>query len=142
MAGAARPELSRNYLNGMLKGFIDLLFEHQGKYYVLDYKSNYLGPDDAAYHPAAMQQKILQSRYELQYVLYSLALHKLLKARLKDTYSYQQHVGGVVYLFLRGQQASSRGAFIDRVPESLILSLEQYFMQHESQSVVEVTDAD
>ena len=126
----------------MLKGFIDLLFEHQGKYYVLDYKSNYLGPDDAAYHPAAMQQKILQSRYELQYVLYSLALHKLLKARLKDAYSYQQHVGGVVYLFLRGQQASSRGAFIDRVPESLILNLEQYFMQQEPQSAVEVVDAD
>ncbi|MDD4863827.1 MAG: exodeoxyribonuclease V subunit beta [Alishewanella agri] len=142
LGGAARPELSRNYLNGMLKGFIDLLFEHQGKYYVLDYKSNYLGPDDAAYHPAAMQQKILQSRYELQYVLYSLALHKLLKARLKDAYSYQQHVGGVVYLFLRGQQASSRGAFIDRVPESLILSLEQYFMQQEPQSAVEVANAD
>lgn len=142
LPGEPRPQLSANYLNGMLKGFIDLLFEYQGKYYVLDYKSNYLGPDDSAYHPAAMQQKILQSRYELQYVLYSLALHKLLKARLKQQYCYQQHVGGVLYLFLRGEQAASAGAFVDRVPEALILQLDQYLQQGSSEGAETAEAAD
>jgi exodeoxyribonuclease V beta subunit len=101
LAGATRPALQPAQLNGMLKGFMDLVFEHQGRYYVADYKSNWLGPDDAAYTPAAMRAAILHARYELQYVLYLLALHRLLKSRLPD-YDYERHVGGAVYVFLRG----------------------------------------
>lgn len=119
-----RPALQPNYLNGMFKGFIDLIFCYQGKYYVADYKSNYLGPDDHAYTTAAMRDNILSSRYDLQYVLYTLALHKLLQARLGDAYRYEEHIGGVVYLFLRGYQASSRGAFVDRPPQQLIEHLD------------------
>jgi exodeoxyribonuclease V beta subunit len=63
----------------MLKGFMDLVFAHQGRYYVADYKSNWLGPDAAAYSPEAMSAEILHARYELQYVLYLLALHRLLQ---------------------------------------------------------------
>jgi hypothetical protein len=74
-------------LNGMFKGFIDLTFEHDGRYYVADYKSNWLGPDDSAYTQDAMEQSILEHRYDLQYVLYLLALHRQLKARLPD-YDY------------------------------------------------------
>ncbi|AKX54495.1 hypothetical protein AKN90_01275 [Thiopseudomonas alkaliphila] len=85
----------------MFKGFIDLTFEHQGQYYVADYKSNWLGEDDTAYTQAAMQSAILQHRYDLQYVLYLLALHRLLKLRLPN-YDYDQHIGGAVYLFVRG----------------------------------------
>ena len=125
----ARPRLQPNYLNGMLKGFIDLVFEHQGRYYVVDYKSNYLGPDDQAYSPQAMREKILASRYDMQYVLYTLALHKLLKARLNQAYCYDSHVGGVLYLFLRGQHASTAGVFSDKPPRSLIEQLEQYLNQ-------------
>lgn len=120
----ARPGLQTNYLNGMLKGFIDLLFEYQGRYYVADYKSNYLGPDNAAYNQSAMRDKILASRYDMQYVLYTLALHKLLKARLKQQYCYDTHIGGVLYLFLRGQHAASKGAFTDKPPRELIEQLE------------------
>ncbi|KFF83470.1 exodeoxyribonuclease V subunit beta, partial [Pseudomonas syringae] len=55
-------------LNGMFKGFIDLTFEHEGRYYVADYKSNWLGSDDSAYTQLAMETAILDNRYDLQYV--------------------------------------------------------------------------
>jgi hypothetical protein len=123
LAGATRPALQPGALNGMLKGFMDLVFEHQGRYYVADYKSNWLGPDDAAYTPAAMRAAILHARYELQYVLYLLALHRLLKARLPD-YDYERHVGGAVYVFLRGVHAPSQGLHVERPPRALIEALD------------------
>lgn len=110
----------------MLKGFIDLVFEHKGQYYVLDYKSNTLGEDDAAYTDQAMGQAILDKRYDLQYILYLLALHRLLKARLPG-YDYDQHIGGAVYLFLRGVNSASGGAFTDKPPRVLIEQLDALF---------------
>ncbi|CAB3764264.1 exodeoxyribonuclease V subunit beta [Paraburkholderia solisilvae] len=124
--GAARPALEPAQLNGMLKGFIDLVFEHDGRFYVADYKSNWLGPDNAAYTPAKMRAQILHSRYELQYVLYLFALHRLLKTRLPD-YDYDRHVGGAVYLFLRGSHAQSQGLHVDRPPRELIEQLDALF---------------
>jgi len=124
--GAVRPALEPAQLNGMLKGFIDLVFEHDGRFYVADYKSNWLGPDDAAYTTAKMRAQILHSRYELQYVLYLFALHRLLKTRLPD-YDYDRHVGGAVYLFLRGSHAESQGLFVDRPPRELIERLDALF---------------
>jgi len=125
-AGATRPALQPDALNGMLKGFMDLVFEHEGRYYVADYKSNWLGPDDAAYTPAAMGAAILHARYELQYVLYLLALHRLLQARLRD-YDYERHVGGAVYVFLRGVHAPSQGLHVERPPRALIEALDTLF---------------
>ncbi|MDX1560461.1 MAG: exodeoxyribonuclease V subunit beta, partial [Marinobacter sp.] len=93
--GADRPRVEETRFNGMLKGFIDLVFEHNGRYYVLDYKSNTLGEDDSTYTDQAMGNAILDKRYDLQYVLYLLALHRLLKARLPD-YDYDRHIGGAV----------------------------------------------
>ncbi|PTB17376.1 exodeoxyribonuclease V subunit beta [Trinickia symbiotica] len=130
--GAARPALEPARLNGMLKGFIDLVFEHEGRYYVADYKSNWLGPDDAAYTPARMRAQILHSRYELQYVLYLFALHRLLKARLPD-YDYDRHVGGAVYLFLRGSHAPSQGLHVDHPPRALIERLDALFAHRVSE---------
>lgn len=121
--GFERPQLETASLNGMLKGFIDLVFEYQGRYYVCDYKSNWLGEDEAAYTEHSMREKILSSRYDLQYVIYTLALHKLLQARLGEAYDYDQHIGGSLYLFLRGHQAPSRGAFFDRPSRELIEAL-------------------
>ncbi|WP_303289921.1 exodeoxyribonuclease V subunit beta [Marinobacter sp. SS5-14b] len=123
--GADRPRAETHRFNGMLKGFIDLVFEHKGQYYVLDYKSNVLG-EDAAYTDQAMGQAILDKRYDLQYVLYLLALHRLLKARLPD-YDYDQHIGGAVYLFLRGVNSASGGAFTDKPPRVLIEQLDALF---------------
>lgn len=124
--GVARVAAEPVQLNGMFKGFIDLTFEHHGRYYVADYKSNWLGVDDLAYTRQAMEQSILDNRYDLQYVLYLLALHRQLKARLPD-YDYDRHVGGALYLFLRGTRADSRGVFFARPPRELIERLDQMF---------------
>jgi exodeoxyribonuclease V beta subunit len=124
--GAARPPLDAARLNGMLKGFIDLVFIHEGRYYVADYKSNWLGPDDASYTAAKMRSQILHSRYELQYVLYLFALHRLLKSRLPD-YDYDRHVGGAVYMFLRGAHAPGQGLHCERPPRELIERLDALF---------------
>ncbi|KFZ30572.1 hypothetical protein IDSA_08535 [Pseudidiomarina salinarum] len=132
LPGQARPQVLPSQLNGMLKGFIDLVFEHEGRFYVADYKSNYLGPDAGSYSRAAMGDKILSSRYDMQYVIYTLALHKLLQARLGERYDYDTHIGGAVYLFMRGYQADTGGAFFDRPPRALIERLEQLFAGEQS----------
>ena len=124
--GAQRPVLRADTLNGMLKGFIDLVFEHEGRYYVLDYKSNWLGPGGADYRAASMQAAVLEHRYELQYLFYLLALHRLLKSRLPD-YDYERHVGGALYLFLRGIQSDSGGVFHVRPARAVIEALDAAF---------------
>ncbi|CAM3594063.1 RecBCD enzyme subunit RecB [Bordetella sputigena] len=123
---APRPPLEPARINGMLKGFIDLVFEHEGRYYVLDYKSNRLGDGDAAYTYAAMRDAILNHRYELQYALYLFALHRLLRARLPD-YDYDRHVGGAAYVFLRGTWAPLGGVFAERPPFALVHALDELF---------------
>ncbi|GAA0688087.1 exodeoxyribonuclease V subunit beta [Marinobacterium maritimum] len=131
LPGQPRPRLAPQQLGGMLKGFIDLVFEHEGRYWVADYKSNWLGPDDSHYSAAAMQKAVLEKRYDVQYVLYLLALHRLLKARLPgyadDPISgYEQHVGGALYLFLRGiNEPGHHGCCIDRPEAELIESLDR-----------------
>ncbi|MDR5865371.1 exodeoxyribonuclease V subunit beta [Halomonas koreensis] len=126
LGGRKRPALEPDTLNGMLKGFIDLVVEHQGRFYVLDWKSNHLGADDAAYTEAAMAQAVLDKRYDVQYCLYLLALHRLLEARLPD-YDIERHLGGALYVFLRGTRAPSRGVHAERPPSELILALDALF---------------
>lgn len=115
-------------LEGMLKGFIDLTFEYQGKFYIADYKSNHLGDSFHAYHQGALQQAITEHRYDLQYILYSLALHRYLALRLPD-YDYDMHVGGCYYLFLRGMSAQQPGfgVYYDKPPKALIFALDALF---------------
>jgi exodeoxyribonuclease V beta subunit len=124
--GAPRAAAETASLNGMFKGFIDLTFEHEGRYFVADYKSNWLGVDDDAYTEQAMENSILDNRYDLQYVLYLLALHRQLKARLAD-YDYDRHMGGAVYMFVRGSRAVSQGAWFTRPPRELIEGLDLLF---------------
>jgi exodeoxyribonuclease V beta subunit len=123
---ADRPQAEPGRFNGMLKGFIDLVFEHEGQYYLLDYKSNTLGETDSDYTNQAMGEAILEKRYDLQYVLYLLALHRLLKARLPG-YDYDIHIGGAIYLFLRGYRAPTAGVFSDKPPKILIEQLDALF---------------
>ncbi|MCL6415830.1 exodeoxyribonuclease V subunit beta [Aestuariirhabdus sp. Z084] len=122
------PALAFNRLKGMLKGFIDLVFEADGRYFVLDYKSNHLGDSLADYSPLALQQAMLEHRYDLQYVLYTLALHRYLKTRLPD-YCYEQHFGGCYYLFLRGMADGSgqQGVYFDKPDQRLIEALDALF---------------
>jgi len=126
LPGVPRPALLPDRLNGMFKGFIDLVFEHQGRYYVVDYKSNWLGEGDAAYTDEAMQATVASHRYDLQYVLYLLALHRQLQLRLPD-YDYERHVGGALYLFLRGSHAPGQGIYRARPPRELIEALDALF---------------
>ncbi|MBT3257587.1 MAG: exodeoxyribonuclease V subunit beta [Deltaproteobacteria bacterium] len=126
LPGAERPPLQELRINGMLKGFIDLVFEFEGRYYVLDYKSNHLGDNTRAYGSKAMAHAMLSHRYDLQYVLYTLALHRLLKARLPD-YRYQRDMGGAIYLFLRGVDRNHNGVYGDKIPQALIEQLDRDF---------------
>ncbi|WP_049794668.1 exodeoxyribonuclease V subunit beta [Vibrio sp. EJY3] len=103
---AKAGDLGFQTVQGMLKGFIDLVFEHQGKYYVLDWKSNHLGDDVTHYHGEALKSAMADHRYDLQYQIYALALHRFLRSRLAN-YQYDQHFGGVYYLFLRGMDGQS-----------------------------------
>jgi exodeoxyribonuclease V beta subunit len=124
--GAPRPALPHTRINGMLKGFIDLIVEQDDRYYVIDYKSNWLGETAAAYTPAAMRDATLQSRYDLQYAIYTLALHRQLRARLPG-YDYERHVGGVLYLYLRGVDQAGHGVHVERLPLALIDALDRLF---------------
>lgn len=103
---AKAGDLGFQTVQGMLKGFIDLVFEHQGKYYVLDWKSNHLGDDVTSYHGEALKSAMADHRYDLQYQIYALALHRFLHSRLAN-YQYDHHFGGVYYLFLRGMDGQS-----------------------------------
>jgi exodeoxyribonuclease V beta subunit len=122
LAGHARAPLPPRMLQGMLTGFIDLVFQHDGRYWVLDYKSNGL-PN---YEPDTLNQAVLDKRYDVQYVLYLLALHRLLSSRLPD-YNYDRHVGGAVYLFLRGIHSEGAGVHHMKPPLSLIQQLDLAF---------------
>ncbi|MDQ7990100.1 MAG: exodeoxyribonuclease V subunit beta [Candidatus Dactylopiibacterium sp.] len=126
LGGRPRPPLEAGHLHGMLKGFVDLVFEHEGRYYVADYKSNHLGEHDQAYDAAAMEEAILAHRYDLQYSLYLFALHRQLGARLPD-YDYARHVGGAAYLFLRGADAATRGLHFERPAHALVDALDALF---------------
>jgi len=97
------------YLKGMMHGFIDLIIEHQGKYYICDYKSNHLGDDYSHYKPEFLQANIEQHHYDLQYLIYSLALHRYLKITLAN-YDVERDFGGVYYLYLRGMSNNEQHA--------------------------------
>ncbi|SFM29694.1 DNA helicase/exodeoxyribonuclease V, beta subunit [Ectothiorhodospira mobilis] len=124
--GAPRPPLQADRLNGMLKGFMDLVFLHEGRYYVADYKSNWLGPGAADYGAGALRAAVLHRRYEMQAVLYVLALHRLLRARLPD-YDYDHHLGGAAVVFLRGLEADTCGVHFERPPADLVRGLDRLF---------------
>ncbi len=120
--GVTRPALQDRVMQGMLTGSMDLVLQHDGRYWVVDYKSNKLNHYDAD----ALQEAVLHKRYEVQYVLYTLALHRLLKVRLPD-YDYAQHMGGAVYLFLRGIDQPGAGVHLHKPSQVLIETLDALF---------------
>lgn len=128
LSKSAHP-LSFSKIKGMLKGFIDLIFVADGKYYVLDYKSNHLGDSHHDYNMNAMSKMMIEHRYDFQYQLYTLALHRLLATRIKD-YDFDTHVGGVFYLFVRGMDKDANnghGIFYNRPSKSFIHELDTLF---------------
>jgi exodeoxyribonuclease V beta subunit len=112
---------------GLMTGVIDLVFVHRDRYYIADYKSNFLGTSLEDYGPAKLQQAMLDRRYDLQSLLYSVALHRFLQQRLND-YNFEQHFGGAYYLFLRAmrpQHGNRYGVHFNRAEESTIQAFDQ-----------------
>jgi exodeoxyribonuclease V beta subunit len=120
LPGQRRPQLPERALKGMLMGFADLVFEHGGRYAVLDYKSNALGSRDGDYTREAMNLSMLEHRYDIQATLYLLALHRLLKARLGSAYAPELHLGSAFFFFLRGVDGPTAGCCEVAAPLALI----------------------
>ncbi|HRD65519.1 MAG TPA: exodeoxyribonuclease V subunit beta [Candidatus Competibacter sp.] len=113
-------------LRGYMKGFIDLVFEADGRFYLVDYKSNWLGAEPAAYRRTRLDEAMARESYVLQYLIYVVALHRYLRLRLLD-YDYERHFGGVFYLFLRGMSpelGADCGVFRDRPTPALVDALD------------------
>jgi exodeoxyribonuclease V beta subunit len=114
-------------LRGFLKGYIDLVFQHDGRFYVVDYKSNFLGTKRDDYRAAKLTLAMSHHDYFLQYHLYTLAVHRWLGRRMRD-YDYERHFGGVLYLFARGMSPdhpAQTGIFHDRPSRELVLALSE-----------------
>ncbi len=131
--GLARrvERLSFGRLRGHLMGFVDLIFEQGGRYWVVDWKSNFLGPRVGDYHPGALAHAVVHHDYDLQYLLYCVALHRHLELRLPG-YRFAEHFGGVRYLFVRGMgpdTGAARGVFADDPGEALVVGLSALFRQ-------------
>ena len=111
-------------LAGFLKGYIDLVLEHQGLWYVVDYKTNWLGPHVEDYGEPRLAEAMAHGHYYLQYHLYTVAVHRFLERRLED-YDFERCFGGVFYLFVRGMTPRSPGAgvFFERPPLARIEAL-------------------
>ncbi|MBF0278566.1 MAG: exodeoxyribonuclease V subunit beta [SAR324 cluster bacterium] len=93
-------------LQGFMKGFLDLVFCFKDRYYILDWKTNHLGMHPEDYAVKRLKANIEAHAYNLQYIIYSLALHKYLRMRLPG-YDFHHHFGGVYYFFVRGLQSGT-----------------------------------
>ncbi|RJS91048.1 exodeoxyribonuclease V subunit beta [Salinisphaera sp. Q1T1-3] len=114
-------------LYGLMQGFIDLVVEIDGAYVILDYKTNRLGDTPAAYRDTELARAIGRAHYDLQYLIYTVALHRHLKRCLPD-YDPATHLGGVQYLFVRAMDgASDTGVFVDRPDVALVEALDALF---------------
>jgi exodeoxyribonuclease V beta subunit len=109
-------------VKGFMKGFMDLVFRHDGRFYLVDWKSNFLGSSVADYGPENLQDVMNKEFYLLQYHIYVLALHQYLKMRM-PAYDYETHFGGVFYIFLRAvgpKNGLDAGIYRDRPAKSVI----------------------
>ncbi len=117
-------------LSGMMHGFIDLIFEFEGKYYLSDYKSTHLGDSFQDYQFDALRDNVEKNYYDLQYLIYALALHRYLSQTLVN-YDVQQHFGGVYYLYLRGMttepEHQGAGVYYRHITEAELYALDKVF---------------
>ncbi len=120
-SGSVGEFIDKDVISGYMKGFIDLTFRFNDKYYILDYKSNYLGEDEDSYSKESLQAAMQMSGYDLQYHIYALALKKFLESR-EPRIQFDEVFGGVIYLFMRGidKKMPESGVYFTR-PEMTIL---------------------
>jgi exodeoxyribonuclease V beta subunit len=133
-AGQTLPPLEVATFQGMVTGIIDLVFEHAGRYFIVDYKSNFLGGQFADYERPRLEQAVYERRYDLQYLLYTLALHRYLRRRLAD-YDHTRHFGGIYYLFLRGMRPETGpecGVYFARPEVALLDALDREIFSADS----------
>jgi exodeoxyribonuclease V beta subunit len=126
-ADSAMQRLSFSRVRGFFKGYIDLVFEHGGRFYLVDWKSNFLGERLEDYRRENLTGAMLSHFYHLQYHLYTLAANRFLGRRVPD-YRYEKDFGGVFYIFIRGVSAESEdrcGVFYDRPAPECIATLER-----------------
>ena len=118
-------------VDGFLRGFMDLVFRHDGRYYLLDWKSNWLGPKTSAYSKDRLDQTMNQSLYSLQSWLYALALDRFLAQRLPD-YGYERDFGGIFYVFVRGLDANNpeHGVHFSKPEPAFIKKLGDTLLRH------------
>lgn len=118
---AVQP-LSSRRMRGYLTGFVDLICEFGGRYFILDYKTNFLGEKFANYHPSKLAIAMRDHNYGLQYWIYTLVLHRHLK-NILPSYSYSKHFGGVMYLFVRGMSPDRPGVGVyESLPDEMKLA--------------------
>ena len=115
-------------INGFMNGFIDLIFEENGRFYFIDWKSNWLGSTTAAYLPATLAAEMQGNFYTLQLCLYSVALHRYLRLRKTD-YDFDRHFGGAFYIFLRGidPEHPENGVHFERLSRDFVEKLSAIF---------------
>lgn len=118
---------STETLQGMMHGFIDLIFEKDGRYFVADYKSTFLGDQLADYSVDAMSYDMQSHYYDLQYLIYSVALHRYLSSRIED-YDPEIHFGGVYYFYLRGMSKDANtGVYGKTISSDSLIELDSIF---------------
>lgn len=122
------PELQLPQLGGFVRGFVDCIVQMNGKFYLIDYKSNFLGYLPQNYSTENIQREMGRQRYDLQYLLYTLAVHRYLTVRLSGHYDYERDFGGVAYLFLRAMNGeSASGVYFDKPSKLLIEEMDRLF---------------
>jgi exodeoxyribonuclease V beta subunit len=114
--------------NGFMKGFIDLVFEREERFYFVDWKSNWLGTDAASYAPENIATEMARNFYNLQLSIYAVAVHRYLQRRLPG-YEYEKNFGGAFYIFLRGIDPGKpdNGIFFTRPPRNFVEQLDEVF---------------
>lgn len=115
---------SQQTLDGILSGIVDLVCVIDHRWWIIDWKSNTLGPTSAAYDDAGCRRAMMREHFVLQYHVYVVALHRFLRSRLGATYDYERHFGGVGYAFLRGLAAGAPAWFNDRPSRALVEALD------------------
>jgi len=117
-------------LRGILSGFIDLVVRAGGRWWLVDWKSNWLGGSLADYGPESLNRVMLAEHYGLQYHLYLVALNRLLRSRIPG-YDYERDFGGVRYVFFRGvtPEHPHGGVFADRPSRALLENLDAALLE-------------
>lgn len=119
--------IDRYTYGGAMHGFVDMFFEMNGKFYVLDWKSNFLGNALSSYLPQNLEMAMTANNYHLQYIIYTIAVKRYLESRMHG-FDYAAHFGGIFYVFLRGcREGSISGLFRARPEVELIRQVDEVF---------------